>query len=249
MNGLQILVVEDDANIRRGLVDALESEGYEVVSASDGEQALSLYRQGEFQLILLDIMMPGCSGYEVCKRIRSQDEYTPIMMLTAKGEEIDKVVGLQLGADDYLAKPFGVHELFARVQALLRRSRLRNKDSGEDGPDVFCFGRGEVHVKEYRLVVQGRTIPLSQKELQLILTFHSHPGEVLDRDRLLNEVWGISYFGTTRTLDQHIARLRKKIEIDPANPQMICTVHGVGYRYELQRGFEGKGAIAPIEGS
>jgi len=234
MNGVQVLVAEDDANIRMGLADALEAEGYDVVQAADGDRALALYRQGEFHLLVLDVMMPGTSGYDVCKKIRAQDEHTPIIILTAKGEEIDKVVGLELGADDYITKPFGVRELLARIQAVLRRSRLREKDKRNDEPSVFAFGQGEVHAKEYRFAAGGRTFPLSQKELQLLLFFHAHPGEVLERDRLLNEVWGVSYFGTTRTLDQHIARLRKKVEEDSSKPQFLTTVHGVGYRYEGQ---------------
>jgi len=150
-------------------------------------------------------------------------------MLTAKGEEIDKVVGLQLGADDYMTKPFGVHELLARISAVLRRSKRQARAKKEPVQSIFIFGKFEVNSKTFKLSGQGRNSDLSERELKLIRHF---PGEVLSRDNILNAVWGIDYFGTTRTLDQHIAQLRKKIEIDPSKPSLITTVHGVGYRYE-----------------
>jgi len=179
-------------------------------------------------------MMPGKSGYDVCRAIRSQDERIPIIMLTAKGQEIDKVVGLQLGADDYVTKPFGVNELLARIAAVLRRSRHNACEASEEAkaPDHFDFGDTAIDGLQYRARKGAQTFDLSGRELKLLQFFHAHPNEVLSRDRLLNAVWGIEYFGTTRTVDQHIAQLRKKVEIDPNNPRFIKTVHGVGYRYD-----------------
>jgi DNA-binding response OmpR family regulator len=235
MKKTHILVAEDDSNILTGLVETLESEGYQVTAAPDGEQALNLFGETTFDIILLDIMMPGKSGYDVCREIRSKNQEIPIIMLTAKGEEIDKVVGLQLGADDYITKPFGVHELLARIAAVLRRSN-RNADQSKESakvPEHFSFGVAEVDIRQYKLTNDGgMSIDLSEKEIKLLQFFFLHPNEVLSRDQLLNAVWGINYFGTTRTLDQHIAQLRKKVEPDLANPRYIKTVHGVGYRYE-----------------
>ncbi|MDQ7783087.1 MAG: response regulator transcription factor [Desulfomonilaceae bacterium] len=233
MRSPHILVAEDDSHILMGLVDTLESEGYRVTPASDGNQALEMLNRESFDLVILDIMMPGTSGYDVCRDIRSHDQDQLIMMLTAKGEEIDKVVGLELGADDYVTKPFGVREFLARIAALLRRSR-RNRDHSVNPapcPDLFTFGEAEIDALQYRARIMGTTLDLTAKELKLLQYFYSHPNEVLSRDRLLNDVWGMNYYGTTRTLDQHIAQLRKKVERDPAAPCVITTVHGVGYRY------------------
>ncbi len=234
MNTAHILVAEDDRNILTGLVDTLESEGYQAMSASDGEEALVLFRNNPFDLVLLDIMMPGKSGYDVCREIRSTDADIPIIMLTAKGEEIDKVVGLQLGADDYITKPFGVHELLARIAAVLRRSKRNPAEAKKEEaiPDLFEFGDAKIDVRKFKVIKGNQTIDLSEREVKLLQFFFLHPNEVLSRDQLLNEVWGIDYYGTTRTLDQHIAQLRKKVEHDPARPRFIKTVHRVGYRYD-----------------
>lgn len=225
-----ILVAEDDPHIRIGLVDALESEGYGVRTARNGKEALSCARQEHLHAIILDIMMPEMSGYDVCREIRKRDAQTPILMLTAKGQEIDKVVGLELGADDYLVKPFGVRELLARVAALIRRS-----EAGKGGmaelealPDTFRMGEAEVDRKAYELRVSGQTLPLTDREMKLLAVLFLHAGEVLSRDRLLNAVWGVDYLGTTRTLDQHVAQVRKKMG---AAATAIETVHGVGYRF------------------
>ncbi len=233
MKTVNILVAEDDEHIRIGLMDTLESEGYQVEGAADGEAALEMFQTRAFDLVILDIMLPGLSGYDVCRAIRKENETIPIIMLTAKGEEIDKVVGLQLGADDYVTKPFGVHEFLARVAAVLRRTMLSPRESAADSDDSerFLIGDAEVDVREYRVRKGGDSQNLSERELRLLQFFHAHPDEVLNRDALLNGVWGIDYFGTTRTLDQHVARIRKKIETDPAHPTIITTVHGVGYRY------------------
>jgi len=234
MKSIKILVAEDDLNIREGLVDTLVSEGYVVKAAQNGEEALNLFKNEHFDLAFLDIMMPEQSGYEVCKKIRSKNEDIPIIMLTAKSEEIDKVVGLQLGADDYITKPFGVHELLARVSAVLRRSKRNSSPRGkdQDTPDKFKFGIAEINTREFKARSKGKMVGLSIKEVHLLSLFYAHPHAVLSRDQLLETVWGTSYEGTTRTLDQHIAQLRKKVEPNTDKPSVITTVHGVGYRYE-----------------
>jgi DNA-binding response OmpR family regulator len=234
----KILIAEDDANIRLGLTATLESEGYAVTAAGDGAQALKLYPQGKFDLVILDVMMPKASGYDVCRELRGKGERVPVLFLTAKGEEIDKVVGLKLGADDYVTKPFGVHELLARVEALLRRSRtgaekLPMAKGGADLPAAFRFGAAQIDRRKFTAVVRGRDPgSLTAREMKLLEIFSASPGEVLTRDALLNAVWGVDYFGTTRTLDQHVAQLRKKVEADADTPTTIITVHGIGYRYE-----------------
>jgi DNA-binding response OmpR family regulator len=230
----KILLAEDDANIRLGLVATLESDGYAVVAASDGAQALKLFPQEKFDLVLLDIMMPKVSGYDVCRELRARGTRVPVLFLTAKGEEIDKVVGLKLGADDYVTKPFGVHELLARVEALLRRTRsgAGNGEVAEAMPASFKLGAATVDRRKFTATIGDRSTALTARELKLAEVFAAHVGEVLTREALLNTVWGIEYFGTTRTLDQHVAQLRKKIEASADADSPIITVHGVGYRYE-----------------
>jgi DNA-binding response OmpR family regulator len=230
MKTLHVLVAEDDTHIRNGLIDTLESEGYRTTAAKNGKDAVVLFKAGTFDLVLLDIMMPSLSGYDVCRAIRKKDEQVPVIMLTAKSDEIDKVLGLELGADDYITKPFGVHELLARIGAVLRRSR-RLQPIIEKGDRRFRFGSAEINGRQYRAQTGDKSFDLSDRELKLLNYFRSNPDAVLSRDELLNVVWGIEYYGTTRTLDQHIAQLRKKVEIDPSSPQVITTVHGVGYRY------------------
>jgi len=231
----RILVAEDDTRIREGLVDLLSSEGYRVTAAGDGSEAEQQLEKVSFDLAILDIMMPGKSGYDLCRDIRAGGSQIPIIMLTAKGEEIDKVVGLKMGADDYITKPFGVHELLARVDAVLRRVQRAAAASNADrtSPEPFDFGQARIFPDRYRLECNGATADLSAKELGLINFFHKNAGRVVSRDEALDAVWGVSYFGTTRTLDQHVARVRKKIESDPAHPRFLKTVHGVGYRYEV----------------
>ncbi len=227
----KILIAEDDANIRLGLVATLESEGYAVTAAADGAQALKLFPQEKFALVVLDVMMPKASGYDVCRELRARGARVPVMFLTAKGEEIDKVVGLKLGADDYVTKPFGVHELLARVEALLRRAKATMEPAPEL-PPMFTLGAAEVDRRKFTAAIAGRSSPLTAREMKLAEVLAAHPGEVLARDALLNAVWGVDYSGTTRTLDQHVAQLRKKIEADPETPRTIATVHGIGYRYD-----------------
>jgi DNA-binding response OmpR family regulator len=225
-----ILIAEDDANIRMGLVDLFESEGYSVRAVGDGRAALAAHHKAPSDLVLLDVMMPEKSGYDVCREIRKSDSDVPIIMLTAKGEEVDKVVGLQLGADDYVTKPFGVHELLARVEAVMRRAHGRHAQR-QEWPDEFGFGGARIDTRKYVIEYGDKSEPLSHRELELIRFFIDHPNEVLSRNQLLDKVWGVEYFGTSRTLDQHISKLRKKMETDPAEPRTIRTVHGVGYKY------------------
>ena len=225
----KILIVEDDPHILLGLEEVLKSDGFEVAVCNRGDRALEAVNKHHPALIVLDLMLPGKSGYEVCKELRGKKMLTPILMLTAKGQEIDKVVGLDLGADDYLTKPFGVRELLARIHALLRRVS-KPGEGNTAAAAIFQIGAATIDGKTFQLK-RGKTVEeLTAKELKLLQLFHSHPGEVLSRDRLLNEVWGYNYYGTTRTLDQVIVQLRKKLG-DPADqPRHLLTVHGVGYK-------------------
>jgi DNA-binding response OmpR family regulator len=229
---IRVLIAEDDANLRQGLIDLLEGEAYEVFPAGDGKQALECFCQKAPDLVLLDVMMPEMSGYDVCREIRKSDSRTPIIMLTAKGEEIDKVVGLELGADDYVTKPFGLHELRARIAAVLRRSRNQPQEAVTSLPEQFAVGQALVDRKTYQVTLGDQSHSLTSREMKLLEVFHKRSNEVLSRNDLLNAAWGVDYFGTTRTLDQHIAQLRKKVEPDPASPQFLLTVHGVGYKFQ-----------------
>ena len=225
-----ILVVEDDVAILSGIVDLLESEGYRVSSARDGAKALRLYYDKKPGLVLLDIMIPEKSGYDVCREIRREDPHTPILMLTAKGEEVDKVVGLEIGADDYIVKPFSVKELLARIRAALRRAGTgSNARKWDDRP--IKFGNVSIDPKTLKGHRGKKEFPLTLREVELMRFFMEHEGEALDRSLILDEVWGMKYEGTTRTLDQYVARLRQKVEQNPANPRHILTIHGLGYRF------------------
>lgn len=226
-----ILIAEDDRDIRLGLRDLLEGEGYQVRLAEDGIQALDYVNHLDLELAILDIMMPGKSGYEVCGILRAKRPEVAILMLTAKSEEIDKVAGLRSGADDYLTKPFGMYELLARVEALLRRVRVHRDTKNPAEATSFTFGRVVVDPAEMRIRNCDQVLPMTARELSLLQLFRASPHHVLSRDFLLDEVWGIHYTGTTRTLDQHIAQLRKKLE-NAEGSQPISTVHGMGYRYE-----------------
>jgi DNA-binding response OmpR family regulator len=227
-----ILVVEDDPAIVTGLRDLLKHAGYAVTVARDGARALAEYKRTKPDLILLDIMIPEISGYDVLREIRRIDAKTPVLMLTAKGQEVDKVVGLELGADDYIVKPFGMQELLARIRAAQRRA-----DTEIHKPQAGPFAVGQVTVDPRTLtgVKGGKEFSLTMRELKLLELFVEHEGQVLDRDTILDAVWGMKYGGTTRTLDQHIVKLRRKIEDDPAQPRYIVTVHTVGYRYQAAK--------------
>ena len=228
----KILVAEDDSNIRSGLLDALEAEGHEAEGFPDGTSAIAAFRRDKWDLLLLDVMMPGKSGYEVAREVRATGSEVPILMLTAKSEEIDKVLGFEMGTDDYVTKPFSVRELLARVKALLRRSgNTGATDKAGEPPVNFSIGPVEVDARRYEMKAHGQTHSLTPRELKLLALFRDRPGEALSRDYLLDQAWGIDYLGTTRTLDQHVAQLRKKVESDPSSPRFILTVHGVGYRW------------------
>jgi len=223
----KILVVEDDVNIRFGLVELLTSEGFAVEACSRGDQTLAAVQQHRPSLIVLDIMLPGLSGYDICKQLRAQEYQGLILMLTAKGQEMDKVIGLELGADDYVTKPFGLRELTARVHALLRRNRA--SDVSDGSPQ--SFGDCLLDPRTFELKRGKKSVSLSAREVKLFQLFISHPNEVLSRDRLLNDVWGYEYYGTTRTLDQAIVQLRKKLADIGADPRQIATVHAYGYKW------------------
>ena len=227
-NHQTILVVEDDPHILLGLEEVLKSEGFEVASCNRGDQALEAFGKHRPSLVVLDVMLPGLSGYDVCKQLRAKKISTPILMLTAKGQEIDKVVGLDLGADDYVTKPFGVRELLARIHALLRRGTNGAAAIASDAP--FKIGLAAINPKTFQIQRGKTNEELTAKEVKLLQFFHAHTGEVLSRDRLLNEVWGYNYFGTTRTLDQVIVQLRKKLGDNGDEPKHLLTVHGVGYK-------------------
>ena len=222
-------MVEDDPHILLGLEELLRTEGFEVASCARGDQALAAVEQHRPGLILLDVMLPGASGYDICKRLRARNVATPILMLTAKGQEIDKVVGLELGADDYVTKPFGVRELLARIHALLRRASPAVAEN-ENGSEVFWIGDAEVNARTFQLRRNGVVEELTARELKLLQLFQARKGEVLSRDELLNQVWGVNYYGTTRTLDQVIVQLRRKLGDQGSEPRHLLTVHGVGYR-------------------
>lgn len=225
----KILVVEDDPHILLGLEEVLKSEEFEVATCNRGDQALAAVAKHRPALVMLDVMLPGLSGYDICRQLRAKKSSVPILMLTAKGQEIDKVVGLDLGADDYVTKPFGVRELLARIHALLRRGNGGTPDDVA-GQEPFTIGGATIDPKTFQVRRGKLAEELTAKELKLLQLFHAHPGEVLSRDRLLSEVWGYNYYGTTRTLDQVIVQLRKKVGDNGASPKHLLTVHGVGYK-------------------
>jgi DNA-binding response OmpR family regulator len=228
----KVLIVEDDPHILLGLEEVLKSDGFDVAVCNRGDQAIEAVRKQRPSLILLDLMLPGLSGYDICKQLRAKKVATPILMLTAKGQEIDKVVGLDLGADDYVTKPFGVRELLARIRALLRRTAAApSSETNAQAP--FQIGSATIDPKTFQLKRAKTVEELTPKELKLLQLFATHPGEVFSRDRLLNEVWGYNYYGTTRTLDQVIVQLRKKLGDNGDDPKHLLTVHGVGYKLVL----------------
>jgi DNA-binding response OmpR family regulator len=222
----RILIVEDEPNMVAGLRDNFEFEGYEVVSAYNGEEGLERALADSPDLVVLDVMMPKMSGLEVCKQLKAKRPSIPIIMLTARGQEVDKVVGLELGADDYVTKPFSIRELIARVKAVLRRSHTLPKEH-----DRYSFGDTEVDLRACRVVRSGKQLDFSSTEFELLKYFVCHAGEVLTRDRLLEEVWGYESYPTTRTVDAHLVRLRQKLEPNPEQPRFFLTVHGTGYRF------------------
>ena len=228
---MKILIVEDDDNIRLGLAEALSREGYALIVAGNGKEALQKYAREAPDFIILDIMMPELDGYSVCREIRKSDEQIPIVFLSAKDEEIDRVVGLELGADDYISKPFGVHEVRARIKTIAKRC-LRNKTAEPDA--AFAFGDLTVYSNELYALRGGANperLELSLREVRILECLYRHKNKVVTRDMLFDAAWGYEHMPNSRTLDQHISRLRKTIERDPDNPALIQTVHGMGYRY------------------
>ena len=225
---MRILLVEDEKGLILTLTDRLESEGFTVSSAVDGKLGFEMALEGGFDLIILDVMLPKKNGYDVCRDLRQKEIQTPILMLTAKGETIDKVLGLKLGADDYLTKPFEVIELLARVEALLRRAPVRTNGHA---PDTFRFGEVSIDFKRAEVVRESERVELSAMEFKLLQHLIENRGVVHSRDQLLDAVWGYDATPSTRTVDVHIAWLRQKLEANPKHPNFIQTVHGMGYKF------------------
>jgi DNA-binding response OmpR family regulator len=224
--GFSIAVIDDDESVRRGIVMNLELEGFTVMTAADGEAGVALVKEHQPDLIILDVMMPKKDGLQACREIRVAGISTPLILLTARSSEVDKVLGLELGADDYLAKPFGMLELIARVKALLRRVQRTTEI------DMVKFSNVQIDFKAYKAVRNdNEPIDLSAREYRLLRYLVAKQGNVVSRDELLDEVWGYNSYPTTRTVDNHIARLRQKVESNVDEPQHILTVHGVGYKF------------------
>ena len=223
---ITLLVVEDDTAMARGLAHNLEFDGYNVLLVRDAEDGLKMLEEQAIDLIILDVMLPNMSGFDLCRTLRSRGIRTPIIMLTARGEEKDRVLGLDLGADDYLTKPFSIRELLARIKAVLRRTDAPGADV-----ERFTFGEVELDFQRFEARVGEEQIHLSPKEFTLLKFFIQNEGRVVPRNELLDSVWGYDAFPSTRTIDNHVAGLRAKLEIDPAHPQHILTVHGVGYKF------------------
>ncbi len=227
----KILVVEDEPAILRGLQDNLRLEGFEVLTASDGESGYRLAIETKPDLMILDLMLPRMSGYEVCRKLRMSGVNTPILILTARSEETDRVLGLDLGADDYVTKPFSIRELMARVRALLRRAHPVVM-AVAPAFDHLQFSGAALDFQKYEASKDGQSVELTRKEFGIVRFLASRPGVVIGRDELLNEVWGYDAYPSTRTVDNHIASLRAKLEPDAANPRHFLTVHGVGYKFQ-----------------
>jgi DNA-binding response OmpR family regulator len=225
---MKVLVAEDDQHTREGLAEVLESEGYTVVQAANGTQALECFAQEHVDFVCLDVMMPEVNGFDVCRQIRAGRPNMPIVFISAKGEEIDKVLGLELGADDFIVKPFGVKEVVARIRAVTRRCQA----SASSTSTPFQLADLMVFPAELRARREQEQIELSLRDVKILELFHAHRGEVLTRNTIFNECWGERYLPNSRTLDQHISQLRKRIEVEPKSPRIIRTVHGAGYCYQ-----------------
>jgi DNA-binding response OmpR family regulator len=223
---IKILVVEDEPGMRTGLKDNLEFEGYDVTTEEEGDKALDLILKERFSLIILDVMLPGMSGFDICKTARKEGVKTPIILLTAKGEEIDKVLGLELGADDYVTKPFSLRELLARIKAILRRSGEETAESSSE----TGIGKLFVNFSTYNAFEGDRQVQMSHKEFEILKYLYNNRNKTVSRDELLNNIWGEDVFTTSRTIDNFILKLRQKIEKDHNHPEIILTVHGIGYK-------------------
>jgi DNA-binding response OmpR family regulator len=224
---LNILIVEDDVNIASGLVQLMALEGFNALAAHDGQQGLSAYKNGKFDLLIIDIMMPVMDGYELCRSIRKNDSTTPIIFLSAKSSEIDKVVGLELGADDFISKPFGAREIIARIHAIIRRLAPKEIDQSS-----FIMADLKVSPRSNRAFRNRSKIDLSTRDIKILQLFYQNRDRVITRDMISDCAWGHEYLFNSRAIDQHIFQLRKRIEIDPQNPQIIKTVRGEGFRFE-----------------
>lgn len=227
---MKILVAEDDQFTRNGLMEIFRDEGYSVFTASDGKNALSIFKREQPDFVCLDVMMPGMDGYTVCQNIRKLNSDVPVMFITAKSDEIDAVVGLELGADDYIVKPFGIKEVTARVRAIMRRLE-KNPPQQKKAGDEFRVGNVLVKPEELRCEKNEDSIDLNERDVALLWCLYKRKGKVCSRDQLFEAGWGYEHLPNSRTLDQHIAQLRKKIEDNPAKPVLIETIHGVGYRH------------------
>ncbi len=225
---MKVLVAEDDRLTREGLVEILETEGYRVIAAVDGSDAVRRFQEERPDFVCLDIMMPGRSGYEACRAIRTVSADVPIIFISAKAEEFDRLVGFELGADDFIVKPFSLREVVARVRAVARRCCARQPDA----PAEFEMRGMKVIPVELRARRGDDVIELSPRDVRILQLLHDHAGKALDRNTIFRHGWGEDYFPNSRTLDQHISQLRKRVESDPKNPLLIQTVHGVGYRYD-----------------
>lgn len=223
----KILLVEDEPSMRLGLKDNLEFESYEVDVAEDGQVALDKITANTYDLILLDVMLPKVSGFDVCKKVRKEGNSTPIILLTAKGEEIDKVLGLELGADDYITKPFSLRELLARIKAVLRRAETNSKPTSDS---LINIGRLSVNFESYNAFEDGNSVQMSHKEFEVLHFLWKNKNNTVPREDLLNNVWGEDVYITTRTIDNFVLKLRQKIESDSNHPKIILTVHGIGYK-------------------
>jgi len=227
MNTKRILVVEDEPDMQAGIKDNLEFEGYEVDTAPDGKEGLQKILSNSFDLIVLDVMLPHISGFDVCKKVRHENNNTPIIFLTAKGEEIDKVIGLESGGDDYLTKPFSLRELIARIKAVLRRTE---KQSSNQTNHEITIGKLLVNFNTYTASIAGNQIKMTSKEFEILQYLLKHKNATISRDSLLDAIWGYDFQPTTRTIDNFILKLRQKIENNPNEPEIIMTIHGMGYR-------------------
>lgn len=236
-SSISILIVEDDRDLVKLIKINLEDLGHVVHTAGDGLEALQKFKEKNPSLVILDIMLPKMDGFEVCKQIRKENQKVPIMMLTAKAEEVDTILGLELGADDYMTKPFSVRELSARVKAIFRRIKV-DQELDENLPDKLVYGHLKIYPNKRKVTLSGKPMDLTSKEYDLLLLFSSNPGKAYSREQLLNKVWGYSYEGYSHTVNSHINRLRSKIEEDPSNPHFIKTVWGVGYRFTEPEGIE-----------
>jgi two-component system alkaline phosphatase synthesis response regulator PhoP len=226
----RILLVEDEPGLLMTLTDRLQNEGYAVETAADGETGLARATVEQFDLVILDVMLPRKNGFDVCRDLRQRSITTPVLMLTARGQVVDKVVGLKIGADDYVTKPFEMLELLARIEALLRRAPAA-APTADDAPETYQFGPVRADFRRAEVTRDGARVELSAREFKLLQYLVAHRGATISRDELLNEVWGYDAMPSTRTVDVHVAWLRQKLEPNPHYPQFILTVHGLGYKF------------------